>query len=70
MFKQLNCRNQNNIFNINLTLKACTIKKTKNSAMAVSPSEFIDWKQRLENLEHKFNLNKPEVNSTKIFELL
>ena len=38
--------------------------------MAVSPSEFIDWKQRLENLEHKFNLNKPEVNSTKIFELL
>ncbi len=31
--------------------------------MAVSPSEFIDWKKRLENVENKFHLNKPYFKS-------
>ena len=38
--------------------------------MAVSPSEIIDWKKRLENVENELHLNKPKVNSKKIFKLL
>ena len=31
--------------------------------MADSPSEFIDWKKRLENVENKLHLKKPYFKS-------
>ena len=31
--------------------------------MAVSPSEIIDWKKRLENVENELHLNKPYFKS-------